>query len=105
MNLLGAFKVSLGELEVLAHHAEFNPVSTENMANLAEHLLDPYVGAHVARAVVAGEQKFQLFACPPRWVPAQHPSGFRPLDVRAHPGLKNEVHHAAVPPRAAGQGS
>ena len=31
--------------------------------------------------------------------------GFRALNVAADPGLQHEVHHAADPPRAAGQGS
>src|ERR1700676_3643674 len=34
----------------------------------------------------------------------QHPSRLRALNVAADPRFQNKVHHAAVPPRAAGQG-
>ena len=74
------------------------------MADLAQHFIHPHIGTHVARAIVAGEKQLQFVAGLPRFISAQHPSRFRALDVGTDPGLQHEVHHAAVPPAAAGQG-
>ena len=74
------------------------------MADLAQHFVDANVGTHIARAVVSGEEQFQFFAGLPGLVSAQHPSRFGAFDVAADPGFQNEVHHAALPPAAAGQG-
>src|SRR5579859_2048427 len=105
MHLFGALEVSLGKVEVLTHHAEVDAFCTEYVADLAQHFVDPHVRSHVAGAVVSGEEQLQLLSRLPRCSSAQHPTGFGALDVTAYPGLQNEIHHAAVPPRAAGQGS
>src|SRR5215471_1802913 len=57
VHLSGAFEVSLGELEVLTHHAEVDALCAKNVANLADHLLHAHVRPHVARAVISGEEQ------------------------------------------------
>src|SRR5579863_2469364 len=74
------------------------------MANLAQHLFHAYVRSHIPRAVITGEQELELFAGLPGLIATQHPSRLGAFDVSADPGFQNEIHHAAVPPRAAGQG-
>src|ERR1051326_5654840 len=104
VNLPGAFEIARGEIECLAHDTEVDALRAQNVADLSEHLVDAHVGTHVPRAVVAGKQQLEFFPGLPGLVPAQHPSRLGALDVAAHPRFQNEVHHAAVPPRAAGQG-
>ncbi len=105
MHLPGALEISLREFEVLTHHAELDPLRAQDVPDLAKHFVDANVGAHVAGAVISRKEQLQFFAWPPGLASAQHPSGFRALDVAADPRFQHEVHHAAVPPRAAGQGS
>src|SRR5215472_13464108 len=57
IDLFRAFEVSLGELEVLTHHAEVDSLRAKDMTNLADHLLYAYVRSHVARAVISGEEQ------------------------------------------------
>src|SRR5215469_3797941 len=104
MNLSGAFEVPFRELEDLAHYAEVDALRAQNMPDLPDHFLDANIRTHVPRAVVSGKQKFQLFTWLPRLVAAKHPAHLGALDIRADPRFQHKVHHAAVPPRIAGQG-
>src|SRR3974390_3130592 len=104
MYLLRALEISFRELEVLTHYAEINAFSTKNMSNLAQHFVDPDVGSHVARPVVSGKEQLQFFPGLPGLVPTQHPARLGALNIATDPRFQNKVHHAAVPPAAAGQG-
>src|SRR5215472_8129075 len=57
MNLVGSIKVSLGEFEVLAHHAKVDTLAAKDVPDLAQHFFDAHVGAHIARAIVSGEEQ------------------------------------------------
>src|SRR5581483_5994992 len=83
---------------------EIHPLGAEDVANLAQHLLNPNVRAHVASTVVSRKEKLQLFSGLPGPVATKHPSGFGALDVRTDPCFQDKIHHAEAPPRAAGQG-
>ena len=82
-NLLSAFEIALGAIEVLSHHAEIHVFRAENVANLAEHFVDANVGAGIARAVVAGEKQFQFFARLPALAAAEHPLQAGQFDVES----------------------
>src|SRR5581483_8186556 len=104
MDLGRALEISFRALEILAHDAEINSFSAQNVPDLTQHLLDSHIRSHVSRAVVSGKQQFQFFSRLPRFVSAHHPADFRSLDVAAHPGFEDEIHHAALPPRLEGHG-
>src|SRR5579885_600202 len=57
VNLSGAFEVSFRILKHLAHYTEIHPLGAEDVANLAQHLLNPNVRAHVASTVVSRKEK------------------------------------------------
>ena len=101
--LLGAVKVFVAEHEVLAHDAEGDFFVAENVADLAQHLLNAYVRSHIACAVVAGEKQFQLLSRLPGLPCPEHPAEFRAFDAARNPGFEDQVHHAADPPACVGQ--
>ena len=70
---------------------------------VGDHQLKPDIGTGIASAVIPGKQQLQLLSRLPGIPSSQHPSDFRGLDQPADPGLKDKIHHAAEPPRAAGQ--
>jgi hypothetical protein len=98
MHLPRAFEVAVGELEILRHHAEVGVFSAQNMAGLAQHLRNPDIRSHVARAVIAGKQQLQLFAGLPGFPFTHHPAQLGGFDAAADPGFKDQIHHAADPP-------
>ena len=104
MDLPGAFEISFGEIEVLAHHAELDALGAQDVPNLAKHLLHAHIRSHVAGAVVSGKEEFQLFPGLPWFIATEHPPGLGALDVGTDPRFQDCIHHAALPPRAAGQG-
>jgi hypothetical protein len=79
-------------LEVLRQHAQFAFVRAEDVVDLAQHLLHAHICARVARAVVTGEEEFQLIARLPSAARAQHPFEFRQLDQSADPSFKSQIH-------------
>src|SRR5579864_7669491 len=105
MHLLRALEVAFRELEVLTHYAELNPFRSEDVSDLTQHFIDAHIRTHVPRPVISGEQELQLFARLPGLPCSQHPPRLSALDRTADPSLENEVHHAAVPPAAAGHGA
>src|SRR5262249_33792377 len=53
VDLARTLEVSVGQLKILAHDAEFDIFRAQDVANLPQHFLDPSVRAHVAGAVVS----------------------------------------------------
>src|SRR5216684_918273 len=80
MYLIRALEISLGELEVLAHYTEIYALGTQDVSDLSQHFIDSHIRSHVARAVVSGEQKLQLFARLPRLPCSEHPTCSSPFD-------------------------
>src|ERR1017187_3437011 len=62
VHLLGSLEVSAREIEVLAHHAERNPLRTQNVPYLPQHFFHAHIRSHIPRSVIACEQQFQLVA-------------------------------------------
>jgi hypothetical protein len=79
-DLLGSRKVSPGAFKALRHHGKFNAVGAQDVPQLAQHLFDSYVRAHVARAVVSGEQQLQPLARLPSPPGTEHPACLRDLN-------------------------
>ena len=104
MDLLAAFEISVGEFEVVAHYAELNVVRSQNVAQLAHGFFWTHVRTGIAGPVVAGKKQLEFFARLPALASAKNPRCLGALDVSAHPGLENRVHHAAEPPTFDGQG-
>jgi hypothetical protein len=84
-NLLCAREVAFGAIEILRHDAEIDVFRAEDMADLPEHLVDANIGAGVARAVVAGEEKFEFFAGLPAGPATHHPLQAGDFDEQADP--------------------
>ena len=72
-NLFGAVEIALGAVKILGHHAEVDVFRAKDVANLAKHFIDADVGAGIARAVVACEEKLEFFAGLPARAAAHHP--------------------------------
>ena len=98
MHLPRALEVAVGELEILRHHAEGGVFRAQNVTGLPQHFRNPYVGAHVARAVISGKQQLQFFAGLPGFAFAHHPTQLGGFDAAADPGFEDQIHHAADPP-------
>ena len=96
-------EISAREFRNLRHHAERDSFRAEDVTKLPQHLFHAHIRAHVAGAVVSGEQQLQLFARLPGSPFAQHPCGLRLFNGSANPGFEQKVHHAADPPTFAGQ--
>ena len=97
INLPGTFEVALGAVETLRHHAEVNVIGAQNMANLAQHLLDANVAARVARPIVARKQQLEFFARSPALAKTQHPADAPDLDQCANPGDEQKIRHEPAP--------
>ncbi len=94
-------EVAFAQLEVLAHDRELDAFFAQDVPHLAQHLLDAYVRAGVARAVVTGEQELQARSRRPRLTPAQHPTHLGQLDQPTDPRDECFVHHGCAPPGTA----
>jgi hypothetical protein len=103
-NLGRILKISARAIEVEGHGGKVDLFWAQDVADLAQHFFDAHIGSHIARAVIPGKEQLQFFSRLPRLSASQHPSGLGALDVARDPRFENEVHHAAVPPRAAGHG-
>src|SRR5581483_2605620 len=103
MDLVRPLEVAICELKVLAHHAELDVLSAEDVPKLAQRFLGTNIGACVSRSVIPGKKQFEFLAWLPTLTFTKNPSRFGALDIRADPCLENVVHHAADPPTFAGQ--
>jgi hypothetical protein len=98
VDLARALEVALGAIEALRHDAEVDILRADDVADLADHLVDAYVGTGVARAIVAGEEEFEFFAGSPSFADSQHPSQAGEFDQHADPGDEEKVGHAREAP-------
>ena len=92
-NLLRAFEIALGALEILRHDAEIDVFRAEYVANLTKHFVDAHVGTGVARTVVACEEQFKSFAGLPARAAAHHPFQAGYFDEKADPGDEKKISH------------
>ena len=103
-NLRCIFEITFRPLKVEGHRGEVDAFGTKYMANLTQHFVDPNIRTHIPCSVVPGKKQLQLFSGLPGLSFPQHPSGLGAFNVGANPRFQKNVHHAAVPPRAAGHG-
>ena len=99
-NLLCACEVAFGAVEILGHDAEIDVFRAEHVTDLAEHFVDANIGAGVAGAVVAGEEKFKFFAGLPARAAAHHPLQTGEFDEQADPNDEKKIGHARAAPLA-----
>src|SRR4029077_791261 len=112
IDLARALEIALAAVEILAHHAEIDVASAQDVAHLAQHFLHANVGAGVARAVVAGKEQAEFFAGLPAATEAKGPAEAPDFDQRTDPSDEKEIGHAralpaivfGVTPREEGQG-
>src|SRR5260370_21784227 len=98
MDLLRASEVAPRQIKILGHGAELDIVSAQDVPELSQRLLWTHVGTGVARAIVAGEEQFELLPRTPAFSFAEYPGSFCALDISADQGFEDKVHHAAEPP-------
>ncbi|HBQ14459.1 MAG TPA: hypothetical protein DEF51_26130 [Myxococcales bacterium] len=89
-------EVALGQRRIDGADRQLEVLVAEEVPELAHHLLDPHVGARVARADVAREQELQGLARPPREHRIRLVARPGRLDEAAHPELDHAVRVEAV---------
>src|SRR6266513_563183 len=100
--MLGTLKVAASHIKVLRHRAELDVLRAQNVAKLPQSFFRADIGTSVSRAVITGKKQLESFSRLPAMPVAENPVGLRALNVGAHPGLEDEIHHAADPPTFAG---
>ena len=109
-------EIAAGELGVVGHDGQLQLVVPDDVAELADHLLDAHVGAGVAGADVAGEQQLERLARRPALGVADGITDADALDQGVHRhhegavGIERvadaveETHQAAPATASSGQG-
>src|SRR5580692_1038917 len=102
MHLPRAVKISLGQLEILRHHAEVGILRAQHMPDLPDHFVHTHIASGIPRTVVTGKQQFQFFARSPTLPQPKDPAESSDFNQRADPRHQQEVRHARALPATCG---
>src|SRR5580704_9372346 len=102
MHLPRAVKISLGQLEILRHHAEVGILRPKHMPDLPDHFVYPHIASGISRAVVARKQQLQFFPGSPALPQPKNPAESPDFNQRADPRHQQKVGHARALPATCG---